>query len=189
MQKKYIMALTYSQSVSFGSLANNFSLPGIDGKRYSLVDFKNAQILVIIFMCNHCPYVQACWQRFNQLNAAFEPRSVQFIGINSNDSHDYPEDSFEKMKEYAEKYCQTFPYLYDESQAIAQMYGAVCTPDIFVYDQNRHLQYHGRLDDNWKDPEKVTQQELKEALVLLLAGEKPSRDQKPSMGCSIKWKR
>lgn len=182
------MALTYSQTIPFGSTAHDFSLPGIDGKTYSLASFTGAKALVLIFMCNHCPYVQACWERLVALDNEFGPQGVQFVGINSNDPANYPEDSFEKMKEYAHKYGQKFPYLCDASQAVAKAYNAVCTPDIFVYDKNQQLAYHGRIDDNWQQPEKVTRRELAEALEVLIKGEKPSSDQNPSMGCSIKWK-
>ena len=182
------MALMYSETIPFGSPAPDFSLPGIDGKTYSLASFKDAKILVIIFMCNHCPYVQACWDRLIALQNEFGPRGVQLIGINSNDAANYPDDSFGMMKEFAKKKSHNFPYLCDESQAVAKSYGAVCTPDIFVYDEKRGLAYHGRIDDNWKESEKVTKRELAEALEWLLQGKKPSRDQNPSMGCSIKWK-
>lgn len=167
------MALTYSQTIPFGEKAKDFSLPGIDGKTYSLASFSDKKILVIVFMCNHCPYVQASWDRMIALQKEFGDRRVQFIGINSNDEKNYPEDSFEKMKEYAEKKGHNFPYLRDETQEVAKAYYATCTPDFFVYDKNRELVYHGGIDDN---------------LESLLRGEKPSRDQNPSMGCSIKWK-
>lgn len=182
------MALTYSQSIPFAEKAHDFALPGIDGKNYSLADFKDKKILVMVFMCNHCPYVAACWDRLIALQNEFGARGVQFVGINANDASDYPEDSFEKMKEYARAKGHNFPYLRDESQEIAKKYNAICTPDIFVYDENRELSYHGRIDDNWKDETKITRRELAEALESLIAGKKPSKDQKPSMGCSIKWK-
>lgn len=182
------MALLYSQTVPFGSPAPDFSLPGADGKKHTLASFKDKKALVIIFMCNHCPYVQACWQRLVELDREFSPQGVQFVGINSNDPQNYPEDSYEKMKEYAEKNGQLFPYLCDDSQVVAKAYGAVCTPDIFVYDSEHKLQYHGRIDDNWKEPENVSTRELAEALEALIKGELPNRDQNPSMGCSIKWK-
>lgn len=182
------MVLTYSKSIPFSQKAPDFSLPGIDGKTYSLADFKNKKALVIIFMCNHCPYVQAVWGRLVALQNEFSGRGVQFVGINVNDPTQYPEDSFEKMKEYAEKRNQNFPYLQDASQKTAKDYNAVCTPDIFVYDENRKLVYHGRVDDNWQEPEKIAKRELAEALEALLKGKKPSQEQNPSMGCSIKWK-
>lgn len=182
------MALTYSQTIHFGEKAKDFSLPGIDGKTHILDSFKSKKILVIVFMCNHCPYVQASWDRLIALQNEFGPREVQLVGINANDETQYPEDSFENMKIWAVKKGHNFPYLRDASQAVAKAYSATCTPDIFVYDEARELVYHGRIDDNWKEPEKVTRRELAEALEALLNGKKSSRDQNPSMGCSIKWK-
>ena len=182
------MALTYSQTIPFSAKAPDFSLPGIDGKNYSLADFKGRKALVIIFMCNHCPYVKACIDRLIALQNEFGSAGAQFVGINANDDKDYPEDNFENMKKFAAEHKINFPYLRDETQKTAKAFDAVCTPDIFVYDENFELAYHGRIDDNWQEQEKVTQRELSQALNALLAGEKPVQDQKPSMGCSIKWK-
>lgn len=172
------MALAYSQAIPFGSIAPDFSLPGVDEKTYSLQNFKSKKALVIIFMCNHCPYVKACIDRLIAFQNEFGPTGTQFVGINSNDDKNYPEDNFENMKKFAVERGINFPYLRDETQNVAKKYAAVCTPDIFVYDENFGLFYHGRIENN----------ELAEALIALLKGEKPSQDQKPSMGCSIKWK-
>ncbi|MBI4994061.1 thioredoxin family protein [Candidatus Peregrinibacteria bacterium] len=172
------MALTYSQTIPFGANAADFSLPGIDGKTYGLKNFVGKKALVIIFMCNHCPYVKATIDRLIALQNEFGPAGAQFVGINANDDKDYPDDSFENMKKFALKRGINFPYLRDEMQKTAKAYTAVCTPDIFVYDKNLGLAYHGRIENN----------ELAEALKALLEGKKPSQDQKPSMGCSIKWK-
>lgn len=182
------MSLTYSSTILFGKPAPDFALPGINGKTYTLKSFTDKKVLVVIFMCNHCPYVQACWDRLIALQSEFGHKGVQLVGINSNDATAYPDDSFVMMKEFATKKGQNFPYLCDASQEVAKVYGAVCTPDIFVYDENRGLAYHGRLDDNWKEPEKITRRELTEALQALLEGKKPPAVQQPSMGCSIKWK-
>ncbi len=180
------MILTESVKGLDGTSAPDFCLPGADGQTYSLDSFKAAKVLVVIFMCNHCPYVIAVKDRLNKLAAEFKERGVSFVGINSNDSEGYPEDSFEKMSEMG----MEFPYLHDSDQLIATRYHAVCTPDIFVYDAARQLVYHGRLDDNWQEPDKVEQQELKTALEKILKGEKiPREEQSPSMGCSIKWKK
>ncbi len=180
------MILTESVQGPSGTSAPDFQLPGADGQTYALADFKTAKVLVVIFMCNHCPYVIAVKDRLNELAGAYKDKGVQFVGINSNDSEGYPEDSFAKMSEMG----MEFPYLHDEDQTVATKYHAVCTPDIFVYDSARQLAYHGRLDDNWQEPEKVKQQELKAALEKILAGEKiPRGEQQPSMGCSIKWKK
>ncbi|MFH1375299.1 MAG: thioredoxin family protein [Patescibacteria group bacterium] len=180
------MILTESIKGLENTLAPDFSLPATDGQTYSLKDFQKAKVLVVIFMCNHCPYVKAVLDRLNKLATDFKDRGVAFVGINSNESENYPEDSFEKMKELQ----LNFPYLHDESQEVATRYHAVCTPDIFVYNAARELKYHGRTDDNWQAPEKVTKRELSEALEKILQGENiPREEQIPSMGCSIKWKR
>ncbi|MCB0726813.1 MAG: thioredoxin family protein [Ignavibacteria bacterium] len=166
----------------------DFSLKGTDGRSYSPADFKDKDILIIIFMCNHCPYVKAVTHRFVEFQKKFEDRNVRLIGINSNDAETYPEDSFENMKLYADEYEMNFPYLYDETQETARKYGAVCTPDIYVYDKDRVLRYRGRLDDNWKDESSIKAKDLEKATELLLEGKEIDFDQIPSMGCSIKWK-
>lgn len=181
------MVLLESLNLPLGTRAVDFSIKGIDGRVYSLADFRDAKVLVIIFMCNHCPYVQAVWGRLVSLDERFRARGVQFVGINPNINPDYPEDSFEKMGEYAERYGMGFPYLADEKQEVSREYKAQCTPDIYVFDSDRRLAYHGRIDDSWKDEAKITKKELEESLESLLAGVKPSEDQEPSMGCSIKW--
>lgn len=181
------MVLLESLNLDLGSPAPDFELPGIDGEIHNHNDFNQYKILCIVFMCNHCPYVQAVIDRLIKLQEEFK-EEVRFIGINSNDAENYPEDSFEKMPEYAKKWGLNFPYLRDESQEIAKEYKAQCTPDIFVYDEKRKLAYHGRVDDNWKDPEKVNKHELKNALKNLVSGKPAKDEQKPSMGCSIKWK-
>lgn len=183
------MTLLESLSLPMGSKAFSFSLSGIDGKEYRLDDFSDAKVLVIVFMCNHCPYVQAIWGRLIKLQDKFRDDGVQFVGINSNvGSEGYEEETLEKMKEYASEYEMNFPYLADPEQSVAKAYKAQCTPDIYVYDSERKLAYHGRVDDNWKDEESVTKEELSEALSALVRGEEVSADQKSSMGCSIKWK-
>lgn len=182
------MALTYSQTIPFGQPAPDFSLPAVDEKTYSLQNFADKKALVIVFMCNHCPYVKACIERLIALQNEFGTSGVQFVGINANDDKTYPDDSFENMKGFVGERKINFPYLRDETQEIAKKYNAVCTPDVFVYDSNFKLFYHGRIDDNWQEPEKVTRRELAEVLTALLKGAEPPKDQKPSMGCSIKWK-
>lgn len=172
--------------------APDFNLLGTDNKYYTLQSFPK-KILVLIFMCNHCPYVQAVLPRLNNLAAEFQPKGVQFIGINVNDATDYPEDSFAKMQAATTGGPQAkvrFLYLRDESQQVAESYRAVCTPDIFVFDQEHRLQYHGRVDDNWQNPGAVQQEDLREALVKILQGEKVAASSwQPSLGCSIKWKK
>lgn len=165
-----------------------FNLPGVDGKNYSVESFKDADILVVIFTCNHCPYARAAWPLLIDLYKDFKDKKVDFVAINPNDETAYPEDSFEVMKEKTREWGIPFPYLRDESQEIAKKYDARCTPDIYVFDKDRKLVYRGRLNDNWQEPEKVTSHDLKDAIEALLRGEQPKQPQFPSMGCSIKWK-
>lgn len=185
------MALTYSEKTPFGSAAADFTLPGTDGRIWSLSDFSKAKALVVVFMCNHCPYVKAVKGRINALAKECAGKGAALVGINSNDPIRYPDDNFEAMKQVAKEEGYVFPYLFDETQQIAKAYGAVCTPDFYVYGNEGgtfRLRYRGRLDDNWKDESAVRTRELAQALDEILAGRKPSEDQKSSMGCSIKWK-
>ena len=182
------MALLESTMPPLGTPAHDFSLEGIDSKTHSLKSYSEKEIIVIIFMCNHCPYVKAVLKRIIALQNEFIDRGVQFIGINSNDATRYPDDSLENMKIIAKENDFSFPYLIDPSQEVAKSYDAVCTPDLYVYGKNRKLVYRGRIDDNWEDSEKVTQQDLKLALENILSQEVITSKQIPSMGCSIKWK-
>lgn len=178
------MVLRESVPVPLGSDAIDFELPGTDGEEYTLDSFSDSKILVIVFTCNHCPYAQALEDRLLHFYEEFKDKGVQIIAINSNDGESYPDDDFEAMqdKEYP------FPYLHDEDQEVAHAYKAQCTPDIYVYDEFLKLAYHGRFDDNWKNPADVESEDLKEAVEALINGKKVNPDQKPSMGCSIKWK-
>ena len=178
----------HSTMVPLGTVAHDFQLEGTDGKSYSLSSFVDREVLAIIFMCNHCPYVKAVLKRLIDLQNAFIDRGVQFIGINPNDAMRYPDDSLENMKIIAKENDFSFPYLIDPSQKTAKEYDAVCTPDLYVYSKERKLRYRGRIDDNWEHPEKVTRQDLKLALESILAGQLVANEQIPSMGCSIKWK-
>lgn len=182
------MALLDSNNISLGTPCPDFDLPSVDGKRYKLADFKDKKVLIVIFTCNHCPYARAVEDRIIQLRKEYEGKSVQLVGICSNDPDFVPEDSFENLKKRWQKKNYGFPYLHDLEQTTAMSFGAVCTPEFFVYGEDRKLAYHGRLDDNWKDPERVTRRDLQEAVDSLLAGKAPSEQQFPSMGCSIKWK-
>jgi peroxiredoxin len=183
------MVLLNSEKVKLGTPATDFSLPSVDGKVFRLSDFTAKQVLAVFFICSHCPYVQAIEDRIIRLGRELEDKGVQFVGICSNDPTDYPDDSPQNLlKRWKEKQ-YGFPYLIDESQEVARVYGAVCTPDIFVFDAQRRLAYHGQLDNNWKDAHAVTRQDLREAVELILTGRKPSPEQVPSMGCSIKWKK
>lgn len=171
----------------FGKSLPDFSLLATDGKTYSHTDFINNRPLVIMFICNHCPYVQAIEDRLITLGQDLKKLNVNVVAICSNDAESYPDDSYDNLKKRAEEKKYSFTYLYDETQQVAKTFGAVCTPDYFVYDQNAKLAYRGRLDDSWKDASQVKTRELYEA-VLELADNKPiTRTQTPSMGCSIKW--
>ena len=178
----------HSTMVPLGTVAHDFQLEGTDGKPYSLSSFVDREVIAIIFMCNHCPYVKAVLKRLIDLQNEFSNRGVQFVGINPNDPTRYPEDSLDNMKRIAKEKKFSFPYLIDPSQKTAKEYDAVCTPDLYVYDKERKLRYRGRIDNNWEHPEKVTQQDLKLALESILAGQLVANEQIPSMGCSIKWK-
>lgn len=165
----------------------DFHLPAVNGHRYSRSDFLNSQPLVVMFICNHCPYVLAIEDRLIQLALDLKKINIHVAAICSNDAESYPEDSFESLQKRAAEKKYPFIYLHDETQAVAKSFGAVCTPDFFVYDKNNKLAYRGRLDDSWKDPHTVTQRELYTAC-LQLASDKPLiQKQIPSMGCSIKW--
>jgi len=182
------MALLHSNPVRLNTPAADFSLTGTDGKTYSLKDFENQKILVIIFICNHCPYVKAVTDRFVRFQAEYGAKGVRLIGINPNDTDAYPEDSYPNMKIFAEERGINFPYLFDGTQETAKKYDAVCTPDLYVYDEKRLLRYRGRFDDNWQEENKVTTNDLKKAVNCLLEGREIDFEQVPSMGCSIKWK-
>jgi len=185
------MALEYSTKSSLGSSAPAFSLLGVDGKNYSLDSFKNARGLLVVFMCNHCPYVIAIHERLNQIAKDYASRGVAVIGINSNDPLYKDADSFENMKLTAKEWGLVFPYVFDETQQVARAYDAVCTPDPYLYENGGGsfiLKYRGRVDDSWKDESQVKEKSLRLAIDEVLAGKALNSDQIPSMGCSIKWK-
>ncbi len=190
------MATTYSEAANTGTVAHHFSLrsanPQCDtlaGDTRSLDDYASAPVIVIVFMCNHCPYVKHVRNQLVSLSDDYTDRDVQLIGINSNDAAAYPEDSFEKMVEEADRYGYTFPYLHDESQEVARAYGAVCTPDVFVYDSARELVYRGRLDGSRPGKGESNGEDLRRALDELLKSGVIDSPQYPSVGCSIKWRR
>ena len=160
------MAVESSQP-ALGSACPDFRLPAVDGKTYGRDDFAASPVLVVMFICNHCPYVKAVEDRLIALQREFAAggkRRVQLVGICANDAASYPDDAFDKLRERWQAKEYGFPYLHDESQAVARAFGAVCTPDIFVYDRQRQLAYRGRIDDSWKDPGKVTRRELHQAV-------------------------
>jgi len=183
------MVRTLSSMLPLGTTAPDFSLPDTQGKKVSLSDFQAAPVLLVIFMCNHCPFVIHIREKLVELVKKYQQAGVAVVAINSNDVENYPEDSFEKMAEYARKYGYTFDYLFDESQEVARSYDAACTPDFFLFDKERRLVYRGQLDDS--RPQSgipVTGADLTAAIEALLAGEEVTQDQKPSLGCNIKWK-
>ncbi|MBN2056939.1 thioredoxin family protein [bacterium] len=183
------MAATLSTMPPLGSPAPDFTLPDYKGLERSLEDFSAAPALLMIFMCNHCPYVQHVRGEIVRVAADYQPRGLAVVAINANDAERFPEDDIDKMKEYARTYNYTFPYLYDESQETAKAYQAACTPDFFLYDKERKLYYRGRLDDSRPGSDiPVTGANLREALEKVLA-DRPAPDrQKPSVGCNIKWR-
>ncbi|WP_130470343.1 thioredoxin family protein [Candidatus Magnetaquicoccus inordinatus] len=182
------MVLLYSAPGTMGAPAADFSLPGVDGKEHALADFAAAEVLVVMFICNHCPYVQAIEGRLIDLAKEMQPLGVAFVAINSNDPISYPEDNMDNMKKRAKERGYPFVYLMDESQDVAHAYGAVCTPDFFIFDRERKLRYRGRLDDSPRNPATVRNQEMKRAIMALLAGEPVAEPQHAAMGCSLKWR-
>ncbi len=171
---------------TLGSACPDFRLRAVDGRTYTRDDFGAAPVLVVMFICNHCPYVQAVEDRLIALAREYRDK-VQFVGVCSNDAASYPDDAYDKLAERWRNKAYGFPYLHDEAQSVARAFGAVCTPDVFVFDEKRRLAYRGRIDDSWKDPAKVTRRDLADALNALLAGQAPAAEQRPSLGCSIKW--
>ncbi|MEW6035101.1 MAG: thioredoxin family protein [Candidatus Micrarchaeota archaeon] len=172
-----------------GSPAPEFRLKGIDGKEHSLAEFKGKKALLVIFMCNHCPYVQPKMPYFAELQRRYGPLGLQVVGINSNDARKYPEDGPEKMAQYAARFGFGFPYLVDEAQEAARAYGAECTPDPFLFDSSLALAYHGRFDDAHGRPHSDGKTaEMEEAIKQVLSGAAVTVETLPSMGCSIKWK-
>ncbi len=185
------MALTHSTASILGSALPDFRLPGVDGRLWGPSDFQSQKALLVVFMCNHCPYVVAVQERLNALARTYCPQGLGMIGINSNDSVRYPADSFEAMKERASQQGYLFSYAWDQSQDVARAFDAVCTPDPYLYEKTPDgfvLRYRGRIDDSWKDPEQVKRPELAWAIESLLAGKRPEETQIASMGCNIKWR-
>ncbi|WP_455218519.1 thioredoxin family protein [Kaarinaea lacus] len=173
----------------FGKAAIDFSLPGVDGKQWSLQDCKGEKGLLIMFICNHCPYVKAIRDRIVRDTNALKELGINSVAIMSNDPALYEEDSFENMKKVSEEYGFSFPYLLDETQEVAKAYGAVCTPDFFGYNANLELQYRGRLDASRKETAAAdVRRDLFEAMSEVARTGKGPEEQIPSMGCSIKWK-
>jgi peroxiredoxin len=173
-------------TLGLGAPAPDFDLPGVDGKNYSLSSFKDKPVLVVIFSCNHCPYVKAYEDRMVSIQRDYAGKGVQFVAINSNDDKAYPEDSFPEMVKRAKEKGFNFPYLRDEPQKVVEAYGGVCTPHAFAFDAGRRLRYRGRIDDS-KEASKVTTNDLRNALEDLIAGREVRTPDTRPFGCSIKW--
>ena len=183
------MALTPSTMLPLGTTAPDFKLPDTNGKTVSLADFKDKAALVVIFMCNHCPYVVHIRAGLAQFAHDYAAKSVGIVGISSNDAAKYPADGPAKMKDEVKSAGYTFPYLYDEPQAVAKAYRAACTPDLFLFDRSRRLVYRGQFDAARPgNGIPVTGKDLRAALDAVLAGKPTSDMQVASMGCNIKWK-
>jgi peroxiredoxin len=183
------MVRTPSTMLPLGSDAPDFSLTNVDGKTVSLNDFKGAPALLVVFMCNHCPFVKHLADPLAQFAHEYMPKGLAMVGISSNDVANHPADSPEQMVREAEERGYRFPYLYDETQEVAKDYHAACTPDFFLYDRDRRLAYRGQFDDSRPDSGKpITGKDLRDAVDAVLAGKEPSVDQRPSIGCNIKWK-
>jgi peroxiredoxin len=183
------MVETPSTMAPLGMSAPDFHLPDAEGKMVSLGDFTQAPALLVMFICNHCPFVQYIQSHLAETAREYQQRGLAIVGINSNDVQAYPDDGPEKMAEQARTVGFDFPYLFDESQAIAQAYGAACTPDFFLFDRDRRLVYRGQYDDSRPGNDKpITGADLRAALEALLGGRPLPADQKPSLGCNIKWK-
>lgn len=175
-------------NLNIGDQAIDFSLPNVDHKKLSLVDFADKEAIAVIFSCNHCPYVRAWEGRMVQIQADYADKGVQLIAVNANDARAYPDDSFARMQERAQEKGFNFPYLYDATQETARAYGAERTPEVFLFDRDRTLRYHGAIDDNYEDPGAVKIHYLRDALEATLARQAVSTGETPPVGCTIKWK-
>ncbi len=183
------MVRTASTMLPLGTKAPDFALPDTNGKIVRLDDFDGAKALLVIFLCNHCPYVKHIAEPLTRITKEYMDRGVAVVGINANDVTAYPEDSPEKMREEVVLRGYSFPYLYDETQEVAKAYRAACTPDFFLFDADRKLVYRGQLDDSRpSNGLPVTGKDLTAAVDALLTGKPIPADQKPSLGCNIKWK-
>ena len=184
------MALTPSTMMPLGTTAPDFTLPDtISGKRISLQNTKGAKGTLVMFICNHCPYVKHIKDALSKLGKDYAQSGISIIAINANDAQNYPDDAPDKMTAFAKQNSFVFPYLYDESQNVAKAYGAACTPDLFLFDGNLKCVYRGQFDDSRPGNNiPVTGNDLRAAIDNLLAGKAINSKQTPSMGCNIKWK-
>lgn len=168
--------------------APDFNLPGVDGKNHSLKELADKKAVIVIFSCNHCPYVQAYEDRIISIQEDYEGKGVRIVAINSNETEGHPDDSFEDMVKRAKEKKFNFLYLRDDSQEVAKAYGATHTPHVYLFGSNRELAYTGKIDDNWQKPEKVQKRFLREALDAVLAGKPVPEPETFAIGCTIKWK-
>lgn len=183
------MVRTASTMLPLGTEAPDFALPDTTGKTVSLADFSDAPALLVVFMCNHCPYVKHVASALAELAREYQQRGVAVVGINSNDVEAYPDDSPEKMAEEVQRRGYSFPYLYDRTQQVAKAYRAACTPDFYVFDAQRRLVYRGQMDGSRPGNNlPVTGEDLRAALDAVLEGRPAREDQQPSLGCNIKWR-
>ena len=174
-------------TIALATDAPTFDLPGVDGQQHSLADYADQPALAVVWSCNHCPYVQAWEGRMVALQRELGDHGFQLVAISSNDADAYPEGSFDAMKARAEEQGFNFDYLYDEDQSVLEAYGAERTPEVFLFDRDRRLVYHGAIDDS-REEEGVTQEYLRNAIVAVLAGDSPAVDDTPAVGCSVKRK-
>ncbi len=176
-------------TLGIGEQAPDFAgLPAADGKSYSLSDFADAKLLIVVFSCNHCPFIIGSEDRMIDLYATYKPKGVEMVAINSNETENHPMDSFEHMVTRAAEKDFKFAYVRDESQEVALAYGALRTPHFYVFDQDRQLRYTGRMDDSPRTPGEETTHELRDALDAILAGEEPKVPVTNPLGCNVKWK-
>ena len=183
------MARTPSTMLPLGTAAPDFSLPDFNGKQVSLADFKSAPALLVMFICNHCPFVKHVAEELAKLGRDYTARGVAIVAINSNDTVAHPDDAPPKMKEEAAARGYVFPYLFDETQAVGKAYHAACTPDFYLFDQSQKLVYRGQLDESRpQSGVPVTGRDLRAALDAVLAGKPVDAEQRASLGCNIKWK-
>jgi len=182
------MALMYSVDIPLGTIMPDFELKDPFGNVYKSDKLYGEKGLLVVFTCNHCPYAIAVWPRLIRLSKYAKELGINTVAINPNIHPNYPEDAPEKMIEKIKEWEIPFPYLIDETQKVAKAFKAQCTPDIYLFDKDHKLVYHGRIDDNWQDESKVTKEELKEAITNLAERKPINPVQYPSMGCSIKWR-
>lgn len=171
-----------------GDEAIPFTLPGVDGEAYSFSNYQEKAAIAVIFTCNHCPYARAWENRIVSIQNDYAGRDVQVLAINANNAEKYPDDGFPQMQQRAEEKAFSFPYLQDESQEVATAYGAERTPEVFLFDGDRKLAYHGAVDDNYDDPNAVQDHYLRDAIEAVLSGGEPSTSETRPVGCTIKWK-